>query len=122
MRAAQYLESTEVIKRAFLACALLAPLAVFAEGAAADPFTKGDAAAGAAKSVPCVACHGVNGNGGINPEWPKLAGQHSAYTAAQLKHFKAGERKNALMLGQATLLSDQDMADIAEKNNLKNDR
>lgn len=102
-----------MIKRALLACALLAPLVSFAEGTAADPFTKGDATAGAAKSAPCVACHGVGGNGIINPEWPKLAGQHSAYTAAQLKHFKSGERKNALMLGQAQMLSDQDMADIA---------
>ena len=55
----------------------------------------------------------MGGNGIINPEWPKLAGQHSAYTAAQLKHFKTGDRKNALMLGQAQMLSDQDMADIA---------
>ena len=102
-----------MIKRALLACALLAPLVSFAEGAATDPFTKGDAAAGATKSAPCVACHGVGGNGIINPEWPKLAAQHSAYTAAQLKHFKTGERKNAVMAGQAALLSDQDMADIA---------
>ena len=102
-----------MIKRALLACALLAPLASFAEGTAADPFTKGDAAAGATKSAPCVACHGVGGNGIINPEWPKLAGQHSAYIAEQLKHFKSGERKQAVMMGQATLLSDQDMADVA---------
>ena len=101
-----------MIKRALLACALMAPLVSFAEGAALAP-TKGDAAAGASKSGTCVACHGVGGNGIINPEWPKLAGQHAAYTAAQLKHFKAGERKNAVMMGQATLLSEQDMADIA---------
>ncbi len=102
-----------MIKRALLACALLAPLVSFAESAAVDPFTKGDAAAGATKSAPCVACHGVGGNGIINPEWPKLAGQHAAYTAQQLKHFKAGERKNAVMAGQAALLGEQDMADIA---------
>lgn len=103
-----------MIKRALLACVLLAPLVSFAEGAASsDPFTKGDAAAGATKSTVCVACHGVGGNGAINPEWPKLAGQHSAYVAAQLKHFKAGERKNAVMAGQAQLLADQDVADLA---------
>ncbi|MES2683313.1 MAG: c-type cytochrome [Pseudomonadota bacterium] len=101
-----------MIKRALLACALLAPLVSFAEGAALAPI-KGDAAAGATKSGTCVACHGVGGNGIINPEWPKLAAQHPAYTAAQLKHFKAGERKNAVMMGQAALLSEQDMADIA---------
>ena len=101
-----------MIKRALLACVLLAPLASFAEGAAASVI-KGDAAAGSTKSAPCVACHGVGGNGIINPEWPKLAGQHAAYTAAQLKHFKAGERKNPVMSGQAQALSEQDMADIA---------
>ncbi len=101
-----------MIKRALLACALLLPMIGYAEGAA-DPFTQGDAAAGNAKSTPCVACHGVGGNGIINPEWPKLAGQHSGYIAEQLKHFKAGERKNAVMSGQATLLSEQDMADVA---------
>jgi len=102
-----------VIKRALLACVLLAPVVSFAEGAAtADPFTKGDAAAGATKSAPCVACHGVGGNGIINPEWPKLAGQHSSYIAAQLGHFKSGDRKNPVMYGQAQALSEQDMADI----------
>lgn len=100
-----------MIKRALLVCALLAPALSFAEGKA-DPFTHGDAAAGSAKSAPCVACHGVGGNGIINPEWPKLAGQHSAYTAAQLQHFKAGERKNPVMTGQVQGLSEQDMADI----------
>lgn len=102
-----------MIKRALLACALMAPLVSFAEGSGAGPLSKGDAAAGAAKVATCVACHGVGGNGIINPEWPKLAGQHAAYTAAQLKYFKSGERKNALMLGQAAMLSEQDMADIA---------
>ena len=103
-----------MIQRALLACALLVSSASFAaEGAAKDPFTQGDAAAGATKATPCVACHGVNGNGVINPEWPKLAGQHSAYVATQLQHFKAGARKNAVMQGQAALLSDADMADIA---------
>lgn len=101
-----------MIKRALLAVALLAPLAGFAEGAASAAI-KGDAAAGAAKSAPCVACHGVGGNGIINPEWPKLAGQHAQYATAQLKHFKSGERKNPVMLGQAALLSEQDMADIS---------
>lgn len=101
------------MKRVLLAAALLAPLALFAAEAAGDLFVKGSAEAGATKATTCVACHGVNGNGVINPEWPKLAGQHSAYVAEQLKHFKDGSRKNAVMMGQAALLSDQDMADIA---------
>ena len=101
-----------MIKRAVLACVLLAPLVTFAKGPAGDPLLQGDAAAGATKSATCVACHGVGGNGIINAEWPKLAGQHPAYTAAQLKLFKSGERKNPVMYGQSQLLSEQDMADI----------
>jgi len=101
------------MKRVLLALALAAPLAALAEGATSDPFTKGDAAAGATKAAVCGACHGVGGNGIINPEWPKLAGQHSSYTLGQLKAFKANERKNPVMYGQSAALSDQDMADLA---------
>lgn len=100
------------MKRVLLALALTAPAAVFAAGAAADPLVKGDATAGASKAAVCAACHGVGGNGIINPEWPKLAGQHSSYVAGQLKAFKANERKNPVMFGQAAALSDQDMADL----------
>jgi len=101
------------MKRFLLALALCAPLSVFAEGEATDPFVKGDAAAGATKSAVCSACHGPGGNGAINPEWPKLAGQGSSYIAAQLAAFKAHTRSNPIMWGQAAALSDQDMADLA---------
>lgn len=99
------------MKRVLLALALAAPAAVFAEGAAHAALA-GDAAAGASKAAVCAACHGVGGNGIINPEWPKLAGQHSAYIAGQLKAFKSNERKNPVMYGQAAALSDQDIADL----------
>jgi len=41
-----------------------------------------------------------------------LAGQVSGYIAKQLAAFKSGERKNGVMLGMASGLSDKDMADI----------
>jgi cytochrome c553 len=72
----------------------------------------GDAAAGKTKSAICMACHGADGNS-PNPIWPKLAGQHTSYILAQLKHFKAGTRKNDLMSPMAAPLNDQDMADLA---------
>jgi cytochrome c553 len=72
----------------------------------------GSAEAGQAKSVTCAACHGMDGNS-ANPEWPALAGQHSSYTLKQLKHFKVGERQNALMSPMAAILSDQDAEDVA---------
>ncbi len=76
------------------------------------PGSGGDAAAGQAKSAVCAACHGADGNS-VNPEWPKLAGQHPSYTAVQLEHFKSGKRQNALMSAQAMGLSEQDMLDLA---------
>ena len=41
-------------------------------------FAAGDAEAGKAKSAPCAACHGADGNS-VNPAWPKLAGQGAPY-------------------------------------------
>lgn len=101
------------MKRVLLALALCVPVAAFAEGAAQDPFVKGDAKAGAAKAAVCGACHGSGGNGGVNPEWPKLAAQGSKYIQAQLVAFKSGKRNNPVMSAQAATLSDQDMSDIA---------
>ena len=106
------------MKRVLIALALCAPLFVAAADDAApaatkDAFTQGDATAGAAKAPVCFACHGPGGNGAINPEWPKLAGQHSSYIAEQLGAFKGAQRKNPVMLGQASALSDDDMHNLA---------
>ena len=78
---------------------------------------KGDAAAGKAKSATCAACHGADGNS-VNPEWPKLAGQHESYIYKQLTNFKAergtdGHRYNASMAPMVAPLNEQDMADLA---------
>lgn len=68
---------------------------------------------GKTKAMPCSACHGMDGNSSLNPEWPNLAGQHASYMVAQLQAFKSGARKNPNMNGMAAALSDQDMADIS---------
>lgn len=60
----------------------------------------------------CVACHAADGNSSI-PANPKLAQQHPEYLAKQLKEYKSGKRANAVMVGFASALSDQDMTDIA---------
>ena len=75
-------------------------------------FAAGDAEAGKAKSAPCAACHGADGNS-VNPTWPKLAGQGAPYLVEQLEMFKDGTRANALMAPQAAALSEQDMHDLA---------
>lgn len=71
----------------------------------------GDATAGQGKAAACGACHGMDGNS-TDPQYPKLAGQHEMYIAHQLHSFKDGQRQNAIMLGMATPLSDQDTRDI----------
>lgn len=72
----------------------------------------GNAEAGKTKSATCAACHGADGNS-VNPEWPKLAGQHPSYILKQLMNFKHDERVNPSMTPMAKPLSDEDMADLA---------
>jgi cytochrome c553 len=72
-------------------------------------YSNGDATRGI---VACVGCHGPNGNS-ASGTWPKLAGQHAGYTSTQLKHFKAGERANPVMMGMSAALQEADMANIA---------
>lgn len=72
----------------------------------------GSAEAGAAKAITCGACHGPDGNS-VNPLWPSIAGQHPTYIVEQLQAFKNGTRSEPLMLGQALMLSEVDMRDLA---------
>jgi cytochrome c553 len=73
----------------------------------------GNADEGKTKSAVCAGCHAADGNSGLNPLWPKLAGQHPQYIEKQLKDFKAGDRSDPLMSPMAQPLSEQDMADLA---------
>lgn len=75
-------------------------------------YAAGNAAAGKAKSAACAGCHGMDGNGGADPTWPRLAGQDPDYLAKQLKDFKSGARKDPIMAGMVAALSSQDMNDI----------
>lgn len=72
----------------------------------------GDASKGAATATTvCAACHGADGNSAVSM-YPKLAGQHAEYISKQLKNFKAGERKNAIMGGMVANLSPEDMDNL----------
>ena len=92
----------------------IVPAAVLAMGLAAGPARAGggDPDLGRAKSTTCHACHGADGLA-IAPNYPKLAGQHEAYLVYALRQYRSGERKNAIMAGFATGLSDEDIADLA---------
>ena len=82
-------------------------------GAATQALASGDAARGKQKSVTCAACHGAEGNS-ASADFPRLAGQNEDYLAHVLAHYKGGvKRKNAIMMGMAAGLSEQDMADLA---------
>jgi cytochrome c553 len=72
----------------------------------------GDPVAGKAKAGQCAACHGPDGNS-VNPEWPKLAGQHADYLVKQLQFFEAGERENTTMKPMASVLDAQGREDVA---------
>jgi cytochrome c553 len=64
----------------------------------------------------CASCHSPNG-AGIPAQFPRLAGQHAEYTAAQLKAFRGGERANdpnRMMRGVAVKLSDREINAVAE--------
>lgn len=71
----------------------------------------------AAKSIAaCASCHSPNG-AGLPAQYPRVAGQHAEYTAAQLKAFRAGERKNdpnSMMRTVAGKLSDREIAAVGE--------
>jgi len=82
--------------------------------------TSGDPVAGKAKYVPCIACHGVNGEGNQALNAPPLAGLSDWYQFTALKNFKAGVRgtnpqdaTGALMRPMSmTLADDQAILDV----------
>ena len=61
----------------------------------------------------CTGCHAPNGVGNELAGFPKLGGQHAAYTAKQLTDFREGNRTNdgdtMIMRGIAAKLSNKDI-------------
>ena len=65
----------------------------------------------------CAGCHGPDGRGDPSGGIPSVAGQHAAYSALQLKQFRAGERgndTNGMMRGSARWLSDDEITAVSE--------
>lgn len=79
-----------------------------------ESLVAGDASAGADRYGTCASCHGAEGQGmGI---FPKIAGQTPEYIAGRLQQYRAGEQvgpNSALMMPQASGLSDEAIADLA---------
>jgi cytochrome c553 len=61
----------------------------------------------------CAACHGEDGNKPLQPDYPKLGGQHYDYLLHSLKAYKAGARKNPIMQPMAKPLSTKEMEELA---------
>ncbi|TKC83150.1 cytochrome c [Trinickia terrae] len=101
--------------KAASAAAALGALAAFNPAFAADA----DNGKVLAEAHNCAACHGVNLNKPVSPEYPKLAGQHSDYIFFALRQYQMGTanprfgRNNAIMAAQVQSLSQSDMKDIA---------
>ena len=69
---------------------------------------------GEAKYAACGACHGSNGGGGVGP---KLSGKTIEYIVGRLNQYKNGEKvgsQSNMMWGQAAMLSETDINDLAE--------
>jgi cytochrome c553 len=82
-----------------------------AEGA--KPAAKPDLAKGQTTSTNvCSACHTNDGSRG-SPANPILQAQHPEYLVKQLTEFKSGKRANAIMMGMASTLSEDDMKNVA---------
>jgi cytochrome c553 len=93
--------------------ALLAAAAGVAASAQGPASPAGDPRAGRRLAgAQCAACHGNDGIA-VLPEAPNIAGQKAGYTAAQLQHYRSGERKHELMTVVSEGLSDQQIADLA---------
>ena len=63
-----------------------------------------------------MACHGPAGGGDPLAGFPRLSGQHAAYTAAQLRMFRSGERANdmnQMMRDVASAMTDEEIEAVA---------
>ncbi len=98
------------------AVALLVPGLWAWDSAVAAP----DIAAGKARYIICAACHGMQGEGNIFVNAPKLAGQKGWYLKRQVKNYRQGVRGSdaADTFGQQMAPMAVMMADDAEINNI----
>jgi cytochrome c553 len=63
----------------------------------------------------CMSCHGPSGKG-IPPKYPRVSGQHAAYSEAQLKAFKEKKRLNDdnVMTGIAFRMSQEEIKAVSD--------
>jgi cytochrome c553 len=98
--------SPKILSTAALAAALILSATV------ADA-RRGNVEAGRELAKTCQACHGADGNGIGDGQYPNIAGQYEDYLLHSLKAYKSGDRNNAIMAGFVAGLDEQNMADLA---------
>ncbi len=93
------------------AATLIIAASFFSQPALAE----GDVEVGKKIAYTCLGCHGIEGYRNAYPSFrvPKLGGQKAGYLEIALKGYRDGTRKHPTMIGQATSLSDQDIADVS---------
>lgn len=97
----------------------LAAAAVYAQSPPPPPLSplkiKGNPQRGEMLTYNCLGCHGVYGARNAYPSFriPKLGGQNAGYIEVALQGYRRGTRKHPTMDAQASLLSNQDIADVA---------
>lgn len=65
----------------------------------------------------CIACHAPSGAGNPAAMFPKVAGQHAAYSADQLRQFREGTRANdagRMMRNIARRMTDEEINAVSE--------
>jgi len=65
----------------------------------------------------CASCHGPAGAGNPMAKFPRIAGQHAAYSAKQLKDFRTHTRNNdsnEMMQGVVQRMTDEEIQAVAE--------
>lgn len=98
-----------VLSSLLLAATLSSPVAAAGTQAPAKPdLAKGETIA----TTVCASCHQVDAGRGA-PTNPLLKGQHPEYLVKQLTEFKNDKRKSDIMKGFASMLSDEDMRNVA---------
>jgi cytochrome c553 len=82
---------------------------------AAIPFEIADPTIGAEINEVCAGCHGTDGEGGKDGEYPRLAGLPARFIAAQLLFFRDRSRTNMAMVEyiDERQMPDEDIAHIS---------
>lgn len=67
----------------------------------------------------CMSCHAPNGVGNSVAKFPRLAGQHAVYTAAQIRAYRSGARYQTddnlnMMKDIASYMTEQEIEAVAE--------